>query len=115
MDVTIPHPPRVATGLNEPLINLKPLAIFADQSHITSVKEKKHGGKRTSSATQTDTIATITKRNYILIPITTDHLGRLGYTAHKFVGMSDTQFPLTKPPWNKPADISRTNKFAFKA
>ena len=69
------------------------------------------------SGTKTDTIATITKRNYALIPITNDHfLGRLGYTVHRFLGMPDTQFPPTKPPWNKPAGLSsKTNEFAFKA
>ena len=66
----------------------------------------------TSSATQTGTIATITKRNYTPIPITIVHQGRLGYTAH--LGMADTQFPRTKPPWNKPANRSRMNDFAFK-
>ena len=78
--------------------------------------KEKYQGRVTSSATPTDTIATITERNYALIPIQIDqHLGKLGYTAHKFFGIPDTQFPPTKPPWNQPANISRTNKFAFKA
>ena len=60
-------------------------------------------------ATQTDTITKITERECALIPITIDHLGRLGYTAHEFLGMPDTtQFRPTKPPWNEPADLSRT-------
>jgi hypothetical protein len=29
--------------------------------------------------------------------------------------MPPTTFPPTKPPWNKPADISTTNEFSFKA
>jgi hypothetical protein len=28
-----------------------------------------------------------TEQNYTLIPITIDKLGRLGYTAHEFLGM----------------------------
>ena len=116
LDITIPHPPSlpVPPGLNERLINPKTLAFFADRSHLTSMKEK-YQGKTTSSATQTDTIATITERNYALIPITIDHLGRLGYTAHEFLGMPETHFPPTKPPWNKPSDLSRTNEFAYPA
>jgi hypothetical protein len=113
-DVSTPHPPSAPDGLNERLINLKNLASRADRSHLTSMKEK-HQGKTTSSATQTDTIATITKRNCALVPITIDHLGRLGCTAHEFLGTPATQFPPTKPPWNKPADLSTTNEFAFKA
>jgi hypothetical protein len=44
-----------------------------------------------------------------------DQLGRLGYTAHEILGMPDTQFPPTKPPWNKPTNLSRKNEFAYKA
>ena len=111
LDVTISHPPpSLPTGLNERLIDSKILAIFLDRSHITSMTEKYHG-KMTSSATQTDTITTITEiRNYALIPITIDHLGRI-----LLVGMPDTQFPPPKPPWNKSADLSETNEFTFKA
>jgi hypothetical protein len=67
--------------------------------------KEKYQGKTTSSATQIDTITTITEHNYALIPITIDHLGRLGYTAHEFLGMPEKQFPPTKPPWNKPMDL----------
>jgi hypothetical protein len=77
--------------------------------------KERYQGKTTSSATQTDTIATITERIYTFIPITISHMGRLGYTAHEFLGMPETQFPPTKPPWNKPTDLSKTNEFAFKA
>jgi hypothetical protein len=68
--------------------------------HITPrIREDKYyQGRTTSSATQTDTIATITERNYALIPFTIDQLGRLGYTAHEFLGMPETYFPPTKPP-----------------
>ena len=95
------------------LLDLKILVISANRSHITSMKEK-YQSKTMSSATQTDTIATITERNYVLT-IVIDHLGRLEYTAHEFLGMPDAQFPPTKPPWNKPANLSKTNKFAFEA
>jgi hypothetical protein len=116
LDITIPHPPSltVPPGFNERLIDLKHLAIFADRSHLKSMKEK-YQGKNTSSATQIDTIATITERNYALIPMTIDHLGRLGYSAHEFLGMPDTIFPPSKPPWNKTSDLSTTNEFAYKA
>jgi hypothetical protein len=60
-------------------------------------------------------IATITERNYALIPFTIDQLGRLGHTAHEFLGMPETMFPPTKPPRNKTTDLSRTNQFAYKA
>ena len=71
LDITLPHLPSVPTGLNEHLIGLKTLAIFADRSqHITSsmMKEKYQG--KTTSATQPDTIAItmITERSYALIP-----------------------------------------------
>jgi len=56
LEVAIPHPPLVPTGLNERLVeDLKTLATFADRSHITSMKEK-HQGKTTSFATQNDTV-----------------------------------------------------------
>jgi hypothetical protein len=77
--------------------------------------KEKHQGKTTTSATQIDTIATITERNCALIPFTIDQLGRLGCTAHEFLGMPETMFPPTKPPWNKTTDLSRTNEFAHKA
>jgi hypothetical protein len=78
-------------GLNERLINLMMnLAIFADRSrthHVHESMKEKCQGKTTSSATQTDAIAAaITKRNRVLIPITIDHSGRLGGTAHEFLG-----------------------------
>jgi hypothetical protein len=117
LDITIPHPPSLTVpqhGLNERLINPENLALFADRSHLASMKDK-YQGKTTSSATQTETIATITERNYALIPFTIDHLGRLGYSAHEFLGMPTTPFPPTKPPWNKTTDLSRTNEFAYKA
>jgi hypothetical protein len=117
LDITMPHPPSQTVpphGLDERLINLKTLALFADRSHIASMKEK-YQGKTTTSATQIDTIATITERNYALIPFTIDQLGRLGCTAHEFLGMPETIFPSTKPPWNKTTDLSRTNEFAYKA
>ena len=117
LDITIPHPPSLTVpphGLNERLINPEHLAIFADRSHLASMKDK-YQGKTTSSATQTDTIATITERNYALIPFTIDQMGRLGYSAHEFLGMPVTHFPPTKPPWNKPTDLSTTNEFAYKA
>jgi hypothetical protein len=117
LDITMPHPPSLTVpphGLDERLINLKTLAFFADRSHIASMKEK-HQGKTTTSATQIDTIATITERNYALIPFTIDQLGRLGHTAHEFLGMPETTFPPTKLPWNKTTDLSRTNEFAYKA
>jgi hypothetical protein len=117
LDVATPHPPSQTApphGLDEHLINLKTLALFVDRSHIASMKEK-HQGKTTTSATQIDTIATITKRNCALIPFTIDQLGRLRHTAHEFLGMPETAFPPTKPPWNKTTDLSRTNEFAHKA
>jgi hypothetical protein len=117
LDIATPHPPSLTVsphGLDERLINLKTLALFADRSHIASMKEK-YQGKTTTSATQIDTIATITERNYALIPFTIDQLGRLGYTAHEFLGMRETIFPPTKPPWNKTTDLSRTNEFAYEA
>jgi hypothetical protein len=40
-------------------------------------------------------IATITEQNYALIPISIDHLGWLGYTAHQFLGMPEPIFPPT--------------------
>ena len=53
--------------------------------------KEKYQGKVTPSATQTDKILTITEINYALISsITIDHLGRLGYTAHEFLGMPVT-------------------------
>jgi hypothetical protein len=42
------------------------------------MKKQKHAGKTRTSVTQTDTIATITERDYALGPITVDYLGRLG-------------------------------------
>jgi hypothetical protein len=117
LDIAAPHPPSQMIpphGLDERLINLKTLALFADRSHIASMKEK-YQGKTTTSATQIDTIATITERNCALIPFTIDQLGRLGHTPHEFLGMPDTAFPPTKPPWNKTTDLSRTNEFACKA
>jgi hypothetical protein len=77
--------------------------------------KEKHQGKTTMSATQIDTIATITERNSALIPFTIDQLGRLGCTAHEFLGMPETAFPPTKLPWNKTTDLSRTNEFAYEA
>ena len=77
--------------------------------------KKKRQGKTTSSATQADAIATITKQNHALIPITIDHSGKLRHATHEFLGMPDTRCPPTKPPWNKPADPSKTNEFAFEA
>jgi hypothetical protein len=115
LDIAVPHPPSLTApphGFDER--DLKTLAFFADRSHIASMKEK-HQGKTTTSATQIDTIATITKRNYALIPFTIGQLGRLGCTAHEFLGMPETAFPPTKPPWNKTTDPSRTNEFAYKA
>ena len=58
-------------------------------------------------------MATIAGLNYTLIPITMDHLGRLGYTAHEFLGMPDRQNPPTKPPWYKPANLSKTNESQY--
>jgi hypothetical protein len=75
----------------------------------------KYMGRTTSTSTQAGTIATITERNYALIPITVNHLGRLGYSAQEFLGLPDTCFPSSKPPWNKPSDLSTTNEFAYKA
>jgi hypothetical protein len=117
LDITIPHPPSLPVppiGNNERLIDPKNLALYADRSHIASMKDK-YQGRTTSSSTQTDTIATITECNYALIPFTIDQLGRLGYTAHEFLGMPDTYFPPTKPPWKKPTDLSRTNEYAYTA
>jgi hypothetical protein len=62
----LPHPPSLTApphGLDKRLINLKTLVFFADRSHIASMKEKCQG-KTTTSATQIDTIATITEPNY---------------------------------------------------
>jgi len=116
LDVTIPHPQNLTTpnGLDERLIDLKNLAEIADRSHLKAIRDK-YQGKTTTTATHTDTIATITERNYALIPFTIDHLGRLGYTAHQFLGMPDVIFPPTPPNWNKPSDVSTTNEFSFKA
>jgi hypothetical protein len=77
--------------------------------------KEKCQGKTTTSATQIDTIATITERNCALIPFAIDQLGRLGHAAHEFLGMPETAFPPTKPPWNKRTDLSRTNEFACEA
>jgi hypothetical protein len=89
----------VPSGFNEPLINLEHLAIFADRSHLTSsmLREKYTSNKTTSSATQTDTIATVTERDYALLQVTVDRLGRLGYTVQGFLGLLDTFFPASKP------------------
>ena len=81
---------------------------------ISSV-EHTQDGKTMSAATQMiDTIIAITERNYALVPITIDQRGRLGCTAHEFLGMPETLFPPTKPSWNKPSDLSKTNEFAYK-
>jgi hypothetical protein len=116
LDVTITHPPPLDAppGFNESLIDLENLVLIADRSHLKSIRDK-YQGKRTTSATQLDTIATIVEQNYALIPFTIDHLGRLGYTAHTFLGMPELIFPPSEPPWKKPTDISTTNEYSFKA
>ena len=40
-----------------------------------------------------DTIATMTERNYALVPIPIDRVGQLGHTAHEFLEMQETLFP----------------------
>jgi hypothetical protein len=61
-------PPPITNGIpswtRRTSDQLETLALFADRSHIASMKEK-HQGKTTTSATQIDTIATITERNCI--------------------------------------------------
>jgi hypothetical protein len=116
IDVTITHTPPLETppGFNENLIDLENLASIANRSHLKSIRDK-YQGRTTSSATQLDAIATIVEQNYALIPFTIDHLGRLGFTAHKFLGMPTPIFPPTEPPWMKPTDISTTNEYSFKA
>jgi hypothetical protein len=91
LDVTIPHPPQSLTaasaGLDESLTDPKTIAELAGRSHLKAMRDK-HQGSTTSAATQLDVIATIIEQNYALIPFTVNPLGRLGYTAHRFLGMS---------------------------
>ena len=93
LDVTIPHPPSEPTGWT--------------QWACDQLENPRNICRQMSSVTKPCTIATITKRRYALIPITLDHLGRLGYIAHEFLIMPGTQFPSTKPSWNKQTNPSK--------
>jgi hypothetical protein len=92
LDITVPHPPSLTApphGLDERLINLKTLAFFADRSRIASMKEKCQG-KTTTSATQIDTIATITERNYAVIPFTRMHCTPIPWNAGNCIPTNKT-------------------------
>lgn len=101
-------------GLEERIFDPETIAALADRSHLTALRDK-YQGTTTSTATQLDVIVTITNRNYALIPFSVDHLGRLGYTVHRFLGLPVPIFLPTKPPWDKPSDLSSTDEFFRKA
>jgi hypothetical protein len=66
-----------------------------------------------------DGMASITEQTKLgpqsLHTIDRPHLGQLGYTPHQFLGMPEPIFPPTKPPWDKPSDISTTKEYSFQS